>query len=117
MTEKHRAITGFRIAKPVARRNRTLNDNTPIRVWQLRQLIDTLTARERHHSRARAQSTLAVAHGARAVGAQAAPPQRKVFDVGPIDRSKSTLRVISMADAQARCRRETLLHFGLDPDL
>ncbi|ESS40572.1 hypothetical protein P355_2335 [Burkholderia cenocepacia KC-01] len=37
--------------------------------------------------------------------------------MAPIDRSKSTLSVISIADAEARCRRETLLHFGLDPDL
>ncbi|KVC23529.1 hypothetical protein WL93_29100 [Burkholderia diffusa] len=117
MTEKHRAITGFRIAKPVARRSRTLNGNLPVRLWQLRQLIDKLAAREHHHGQAHVASTSAVEHDARAVGTQVVPPQRKVFDVGPIDRSKSTLRVISMADAQARCRRETLLHFGLDPDL
>ncbi|MFA8327381.1 hypothetical protein ACEPT7_13275 [Burkholderia ubonensis] len=49
-------------------------------------------------------------------GKPASPPQRKVFDEGRIDRSKSKLRVISMADGEARCRRQTLMHFGLDPD-
>ncbi len=93
------------------------NVNLPIRFSQFRQLIDELIARERHHGQAHAVNTAVIAHDTQPVGKPAVPPQRKVFDVGPIDRSKSTLRVISIAEAEARCRRETLLHFGLDPDL
>ena len=117
MTQKHRAISGFRIAKPADRRPRTMNGRPPIRFSQFRQLIDELIARERNHDHSHAVLTSAVEHDTQPAGTQAVPSQVKVFDVGRIDRSKSTLRVISMADAEARCRRETLLHFGLDPDL
>ncbi|KVA22739.1 hypothetical protein WI42_06075 [Burkholderia ubonensis] len=91
------------------RRGRAASETRPIRLSEIKQLIGELITSERHHH-GQAHAMLAPA------GKPASPPQRKVFDVGRIDRSKSQLRVISMADAEARCRRETLLHFGLDPD-
>ncbi|KVP85282.1 hypothetical protein WJ96_23955 [Burkholderia ubonensis] len=109
MTKKHRPISGFRIAQPAARRGCAASENRPIRLSEIKQLIGELITSERHHH-GQAHAMLAPA------GKPASPPQRKVFDVGRIDRSRSQLRVISMADAEARCRRETLMHFGLDPD-
>ncbi|WP_176048560.1 hypothetical protein [Burkholderia sp. BCC1644] len=117
MTQKHHPITGFRFAKQIARRSRMTNENRPIRLSEIRQLIGELVASTRHHDQAQAALTSAVEYHVQPAGKPASPPQRKVFDVGPIDHSKSTLQIISMADAEARCRRETLLHFGQDPDL
>ncbi|WP_164728206.1 hypothetical protein [Burkholderia cenocepacia] len=117
MTQKHRPIAGFRIKKPSAGRGRAPNANRPIRFSQFKQLIDELITQERRDAHTPASNTATVAPDTRLPRHSAAPPQRKVFDVAPIDRSKSTLSVISIADAEARCRRETLLHFGLDPDL
>ncbi|WP_322087797.1 hypothetical protein [Burkholderia sp. BCC1999] len=117
MTQKHRPITGFRFAKQIARRSRMTNENRPIRLSEIRLLIGELVASARHHDQAQAALTSAVEYHAQPAGKPTSPPQRKVFDVGPIDHSKSTLQIISMADAEARCRRETLLHFGQDPDL
>ncbi|MBR8092496.1 hypothetical protein LGN09_06265 [Burkholderia cenocepacia] len=117
MTQKHRPIAGFRIKKPSAGRGRAPNANRPIRFSQFKQLIDELITQERRDAHTPASNTATVAPDTRLLRHSAAPPQRKVFDVAPIDRSKSTLSVISIADAEARCRRETLLHFGLDPDL
>lgn len=117
MTQQHRPIAGFRVAKPVTRRSRVMNENRSIRVSEIRQLIRELIAHEHHPDQAQVPRTPAVEHGAQSAGEPALPPQRKVFDIGHVDWSKSTLRTISMADADARCRRETLLHFGMDPDL
>ncbi|MCA8037595.1 hypothetical protein LGM46_32010 [Burkholderia arboris] len=117
MTRKHRPIAGFRIVKPTAGRGRAPNTHLPIRFPQFKQFIDALITHERHDGHSQASNTATVAPDTRPALHSPAPPQRKVFDVGPIDRSKSTLSVISIADAEARCRRETLLHFGLDPDL
>ena len=110
MTLKHHPITGFRSAKQIARRSRTTNENRPIRLSEIRLLIGELVANARHQGQA-------AEYPAQPAGKPVSPPQRKVFDVGPIDHSKSTLQIISMADAEARCRRETLMHFGQDPDL
>ncbi|WP_175874403.1 hypothetical protein [Burkholderia sp. BCC0397] len=117
MTQKHRPIAGFRITRPTAGRGRAPNANLPIRFSQFKRLIDALITHERRDGHTRASNTATVAPDTLPVLRSPAPSQRKVFDVGPIDRSKSTLSVISIADAEARCRRETLLHFGLDPDL
>ncbi|VWC65879.1 hypothetical protein [Burkholderia lata] len=117
MTQKHHPITGFRFAKQIVRHNRTTNENRPIRLSEMRRLIGELVASARHHGQAQAALRSAVGYNARPAGKPVSPPQRKVFDVGPIDHSKSTLQIISIADAEARCRRETLIHFGQDPDL
>ncbi|CAB3973140.1 hypothetical protein BCO9919_05619 [Burkholderia cenocepacia] len=117
MTLKHHPITGFRSAKQIARRSRTTNENRPIRLSEIRLLIGELVASARHQGQAPAALTSAAEYPAQPAGKPVSPPQRKVFDVGPIDHSKSTLQIISMADAEARCRRETLMHFGQDPDL
>lgn len=117
MTQKHHAITGFRFAKQIARRSRVTNENRPIRLEEIRLLIGELVASVHQHGQAQAAPTSAVEYNARPAGKPVLPPQRKVFDVGPIDHSKSTLQIISMADAEARCRRETLMHFGQDLDV
>ena len=116
MTQKHRSIAGFRITKPTARRRRAPNANRPIRFSQFKPLIAGLVTHERRDGHTHASNTATVARDTLPVLHSPAPPQRKVFDVGSIDRSKSTLSVISVADAETRCRRETLLHFGLEPD-
>ncbi|KWE99335.1 hypothetical protein [Burkholderia pseudomultivorans] len=113
MTKKHCPIVGFRIAKPVARRNRAMNENRPIRLSEIRQLIGELVGSGRRDDGGM-PAALTPAAGP---DTQPVLPQRKVFDVARIDRSKSTLRVITLAEAEARGRRETLAHFGLDPDL
>jgi len=117
MTQKHHPITGFRFAKQIARRSRITNENRPIRLAEIRLLIGELVASVRPHGQTHAPLTSTVEYHAQPAGKPVSPPQRKVFDVGPIDHSKSTLQIISMADAEARCRRETLMHFGQDPDL
>ncbi|VWB06930.1 hypothetical protein [Burkholderia lata] len=117
MTLKHHPITGFRFAKQIARRSRTTNENRPIRLAEIRLLIGELVASARHHGQAQAALASIVEYNAQPAGKPVIPPQRKVFDLGPIDHSKSTLQIISMVDAEARCRRETLMHFGQDPNL
>ncbi|EEE02103.1 MULTISPECIES: hypothetical protein [Burkholderia] len=118
MTKKHCPIAGFRIAKPVARRNRAMNENRPIRLSEIRQLIGELVASGRRDDGGMPAALMpAAGHGVSRPDTPPVLPQRKVFDVARIDRSKSTLRVITLAEAKARGRRETLAHFGLDPDL
>ncbi len=58
----------------------------------------------------------AIEHDARATVTSTSPPKRAVFNVGRIDPSKCQLPSISDAEAEAMARRETLMHFGLDPD-
>ncbi|KWE99334.1 hypothetical protein NUV25_32695 [Burkholderia pseudomultivorans] len=116
MTEKHTPITGFRITRPVTKRGRPTNENRPIRLSEVRRLLDALVTRELHHSLARLMHSSAIGHDARAATASAVPRRRAVFNVGRIDLSKCQLPIFSDAEAEAMARRETLAHFGLDPD-
>ncbi|WP_174904462.1 hypothetical protein [Burkholderia pseudomultivorans] len=90
-----------------------MNENRPIRLSEIRQLIGELVANGRRDDGGMPAALMPAA----GPDTQPVLPQRKVFDVARIDRSKSTLRVITLAEAEARGRRETLAHFGLDPDL
>ncbi|MGU7785188.1 hypothetical protein [Burkholderia sp. PU8-34] len=117
MTEKHSPIAGFRIARPAARRVRTMSEHRPVLRSEVRQLIEELIVNELRQSLASVMRTSAVGPVERPAGEPASQPQRKVFNVGRIDLSKCKLPIISDADAEAMCRRETLMHFGQDPDL
>ncbi|KWC75922.1 hypothetical protein WL57_35085 [Burkholderia cepacia] len=79
----------------------------------MRRLLEEFLASELRRSLAR---TSAVELAAPPAGVSA-PPPRAVFNVGRIDPSKSTLPIISEAEAKAIGGRETFMHFGLDPDL
>ncbi|WP_423382233.1 MULTISPECIES: hypothetical protein [unclassified Burkholderia] len=119
MTAKHTPITGFRITRPAATRGRPMSEHRPVRLSEARRLLDTFVTRELHHSLARVMRKSAVEHDARAAAAAAAaasPPQRAVFNVGRIDPLKCQLPIFTDAEAEAMARRETLMHFGLDPD-
>ncbi|KUZ75403.1 hypothetical protein WI36_11765 [Burkholderia ubonensis] len=116
MSERHSPITGFRIAQPAAKRGRTTSGHRPIRLSEARQLIEAFVTNELHHSLARVMRKSVDEHNAQPAAKPTPLPQRKVFNVARIDHSKSQLPIISDADAEAIGRRETLMHFGLDPD-
>ncbi|MCA8223430.1 MULTISPECIES: hypothetical protein [Burkholderia] len=115
MTERHMPITRFRIARP-AKRGRPMNQHRPVRLSEARRLLDALVTRELHHSLARVMRNSAIEHNVRAATAPAVPQRRAVFNVGRIDLSKCQLPIFSDAEAEAMARRQTLAHFGLDPD-
>ncbi|WP_105133413.1 hypothetical protein [Burkholderia sp. BE12] len=116
MSTKHAPIAGFRITRRAAKRGHSTSEHRRVRLSEARQLIDAFVARELHRSVARVMRKSAVELGAWAATAAASPPQRAVFNVGRIDLSKCQLPIISSAEAEAMARRETLMHFGLDPD-
>ncbi|RQS71556.1 hypothetical protein DID96_12545 [Burkholderia sp. Bp8963] len=116
MSTKHTPITGFRIARPTARRGRSTSEYRLIRLSEARQHIDAFVTNALHRSLTRVMRESAVEHDARPSGKPAPPPQKAVFNVGRIDLSKCQLPIISAAEAEAMARRETLMHFGQDPD-
>ncbi|KAG8150005.1 hypothetical protein [Burkholderia catarinensis] len=116
MNAKHTPIAGFRIARPTARRGRPMSKHRPVRLSEARQLLDAFVTRELHHSLARVMRKSALEHDAWAAAVRTSPPRRAVFNVGRIDLSKCQLPIITDAEAEAMARRETLTHFGLDPD-
>ena len=113
MTGKHSRIAGFQIAQPSAARSRTTNGNRVVRRAEMRRLLEEFLARELRRSLAHTSAAVLAAPPAGA----SAPPRRAVSNVGRIDPSKSTLPIISEAEAKAIGGRETFMHFGLDPDL
>ncbi|MGU7771963.1 hypothetical protein ACV229_17560 [Burkholderia sp. MR1-5-21] len=117
MTEKHSPIAGFRIARPAARRGRTMSEHRPVLRSEVRQLIEELVANELRQSLASVMRTSAVEPVARPASEPAPQPPRKVFNVGRIDPAKCKLPIFSDAEAEAMARRETLMHFGQNPDL
>ncbi|PFH19548.1 hypothetical protein [Burkholderia sp. JKS000303] len=112
MTVKRCRITGFRIARTAAKRDRSTIGH---RVETM-QVIGTFIANALHDSLARVMRGFAAEHGLRPASQPVSRPPRKVFDTGRIDHSKSQLPIISEAEARAVGRRKTLLHFGQDPD-
>ncbi|MBN3786722.1 hypothetical protein [Burkholderia sp. Ac-20353] len=116
MSAKHTPITGFRIAHPTARRGRSTSEHRPVRLSEARQLIDAFVTDALHRSLTRVMRKSGVEHGARPSGEPVPPPRKAVFNVGRIDLSKCKLPIISEAEAEAMARRETLMHFGQDPD-
>lgn len=116
MTAKHAPIAGFRMTRATSKRGRPISKHRPVRLAEARQLLDAFVTRELHHSLARAMRRSALEHDARAAATRAFPPRRAVFNVGRIDPSKSQLPIFTDAEAEAMARRETLMHFGLDPD-
>ncbi|MCA7995103.1 hypothetical protein LGM63_31085 [Burkholderia cepacia] len=116
MNAKHTPIAGFRIARATAKRGRPANRHRVALVSEARQLLDTLVANELHRSLARVMRQSAIGHDTRPADMPAPPPRRAVFNVGRIDLSKCQLPVESIAEIEASGRRETLMHFGHDPD-
>jgi hypothetical protein len=112
MNAKHTPIAGFRIT----RRGRPTSEHRPVRLSEARRLLDAVVMRELNHSLARVMRKSAIEYDARAASASASPQKRAVFNVGRIDPAKCQLPFISDAEAEAMARRETLMHFGLDPD-
>ena len=117
MNAKHTRIAGFRITRPPAKRRHPMAEHRPLRLSEARRLLDAFITRELHHSLARVMRQSAIAHHARAATVSAPRPKPVVFNVGRIDLSKCQLPIISDAEAEAMARRETLMHFGQDPDL
>ncbi|WP_321802861.1 hypothetical protein [Burkholderia sp. BCC1993] len=116
MNAKHTPIAGFRIARNTVKRGRPANRHRLALVSEARQLLDALVANELHQSLARVMRKSAVGHDARPAHMPTSPPRRTVFNVGRIDLSKCQLPVVSIAEIEASGRRETLMHFGHDPD-
>ncbi|WP_321820969.1 MULTISPECIES: hypothetical protein [unclassified Burkholderia] len=116
MNAKHTPIAGFRVARAMAKRGRPANRHRLALVSEARQFLDTLVANELHRSLARVMRKSAVGHDTWSADMQASPPRRVVFNVGRIDLSKCQLPVESIAEIEASGRRETLMHFGHDPD-
>ncbi|AKM02479.1 MULTISPECIES: hypothetical protein [Burkholderia cepacia complex] len=116
MTAKHAPIAGFRMTRATSKRGRPMSKHRPVRLSEARQLLDAFVARELHHCLARVMRRSALEHDAQAAAALAIRPRRAVFKVERIDPSKCQLPNISSAEAEAMARRETLMHFGLDPD-
>ncbi|VWD21929.1 hypothetical protein BLA18112_05421 [Burkholderia lata] len=116
MNAKHTPIAGFRITRPKAKRCRPSSRHRLALNSEARHLLDALVANELHHSLARVMRKSVVGHDTRPVDMPASPPRRAVFNVGRIDLSKCQLPVESIADIEFWGRRETLMHFGHDPD-
>ncbi|KVL40291.1 hypothetical protein [Burkholderia sp. MSMB1835] len=116
MTVKHGSIIGFRMTRAAVKRGRSTSEHRAIRRAEARQFIDTSVANALQHGLARIMRDFAAGYGARPANGPASRSQRKVFDVGRMDHAKSQLPIISEEEARAVGRRETLLHFGLDPD-
>jgi len=116
MNAKHTPIAGFRITRPAAKRGRPSNRQRLALSSEARQLLDALVATELHHSLARVMRKAAVGHDTRTANMPASPPRRTVFNVGRIDLSKCQMPVETIADIEFWGRRETLMHFGHDPD-
>ncbi|WP_155257302.1 MULTISPECIES: hypothetical protein [Burkholderia] len=116
MTIRHGSISGFRMARTAVKRDRSTNEHRAIRLAEARKLIDTFVANALHRGLARIMRDSATEYGVRPSTEPTSRPQRKVFNVGRIDHAKSQLPIISKEEARAIGRRETLLHFGQDPD-
>ncbi|WP_321859833.1 hypothetical protein [Burkholderia cenocepacia] len=116
MTLKHIAIAGFRMTRSTSKRGRRMSKHRPVRLSEARQLLDAFITRELHHCLARAMRRTALEHDAQAAATRVSPPRRATFNVGRIDPSKCRLPIISSAEAEAMARRDTLMHFGLDPE-
>ncbi|MDR0241474.1 MAG: hypothetical protein LBJ65_07720 [Burkholderia sp.] len=116
MTSKHIAIAGFRMTRSTSKRGRPISKHRPVRLSEARQLLDAFVTRELHHCMARAMRRSALEHDAQAAATRISPRRRAIFNVGRIDPSKSQLPILSDAEAESLARRETLLHFGLDPE-
>ncbi|AXK61464.1 MULTISPECIES: hypothetical protein [Burkholderia] len=114
MNAKHTPIAGFRIMRPMSKRRRPMNGHRPVRLSENLRCLDAIITRELHHSLARIMRKSALEHDARA--AAIPRPLRAPFNVGRIDLSKCQLPIITDAEAEAMARRETLMHFGQDPD-
>ncbi len=84
---------------------------------EVTQLLEECVAHALRRGLERIAHRFVVAPAQTPVGKPAPVPPRKVFNVGRIDPSKSTLPIISEEEAKAIGGRETLIHFGLDPDL
>ncbi|MCA8298654.1 hypothetical protein LGN19_33200 [Burkholderia sp. AU30198] len=117
MNAKHTPIAGFRITRPAAKRDRPVTRHRLALSSEARQLLDALVATELHHSLARVMRKSAVGHDTRTANMPVSPPRRAVFNVGRIDLSKCQMPVETIADIEFWGRRETLMHFGHDPDL
>ncbi|MDN7491481.1 hypothetical protein CFB40_18925 [Burkholderia sp. AU31652] len=116
MNAKHTPIAGFRITRPTAKRGRPSSRRPLALSAEARRLLDALVTTELHHSLARVMRKSAVGHDTRTANMPVSPPRRAVFNVGRIDLSKCQLPVESIADIEFWGRRETLMHFGHDPD-
>ncbi|MBN3775963.1 hypothetical protein G3O06_00090 [Burkholderia sp. Ac-20345] len=116
MNAKHTPIAGFRVTRPTAKRGRPASRHRLALSSEARQLLDALVANELHHSLARVMCKSAVGHDTRPDDMPVSPPRRAVFNVGRIDLSKCQMPVETIADIEFWGRRETLMHFGHDPD-
>ncbi|KUZ16623.1 hypothetical protein [Burkholderia diffusa] len=116
MNVKHTSIAGFRITQHPVKRRRPMAEHRPVRLSEARLLLDAIVTRKLHHSLVRIMRTSAIEHREQAAAASASRPKPVVFNVGRIDLAKCQLPLISDAEAEAMARRETLVHFGQDPD-
>ncbi|KVQ61898.1 hypothetical protein WT83_18465 [Burkholderia territorii] len=91
-------------------------EHRPVRLSEARRLLDAIVSRELRHRVVRIMRTSAIEQGEQVVAASASRPKPVVFNVGRIDLAKCRLPLISDAEAEAMARRETLSHFGQDPD-
>ncbi|KAB0660493.1 hypothetical protein [Burkholderia territorii] len=116
MNAKRSSIAGFRVTRHPGKHRRPMAEHRPVRLSEARRLLDAIVSRELRHRVVRIMRTSAIEQGEQVVAASASRPKPVVFNVGRIDLAKCRLPLISDAEAEAMARRETLSHFGQDPD-